>query len=350
MKDVLSYQSTNINEGAGIVKEEPKQYAEMLDAKIDRYMEELKNIEVKCSRPRVNQKDLLAEVTLLNDSVLEFCAKLEKEIRDPEAIKAAQIYFREKTVPILSKSYLINRCRRWPRGQQGDFETLELAYKNTAFSTGIGYYFDRYIVGTDLGIGVRERIEMLRFLVQKELKSRHAPKVLDVACGSCREVFLLAQDIITSEAKYTCLDIDPEALDFARDRFSHAGLLSDNIEFLSFNALRLFDYETAEREFGTQDVIYSVGYFDYLPDDFLIKLLRTLYQLLNSGGKLIMAFKDAARYRPQIYHWLVDWDGFKQRIEPDFDRILRHAEIPTRSLSMTRVESGTIIFYTATKK
>ena len=48
-----------------------------------------------------------------------------------------------------------------------------------------------------------------------------------------------------------------------------------------------------------EDVIYSVGYFDYLPDDFLAKLLHSLHQLLNPGGKLIAAFKDASRYRSQ---------------------------------------------------
>jgi cyclopropane fatty-acyl-phospholipid synthase-like methyltransferase len=111
----------------------------------------------------------------------------------------------------------------------------------------------------------------------------------------------------------------------------------------------MFDYETAVSAFGTQDIIYSVGYFDYLADDFLVKLLNSLYLMLNSGGKLIAAFKDANRYRPQAYHWLVDWDGFLQRTQDDFDRLFRKAEIPVSALSMTRVRSGVIIFYTATK-
>ena len=350
MKTALSYRSEETKGGIGFIKEKPAQYIKLLDAKIDKYIEHLKNIEVKCSRPRVNREHLLAEVTVLNDTILEACAQFERQVQDPEAIKAAQAYFREKTNPILSKSYFINRCRTWPRGQQGDFETLELAYKNTPFSEGIGYYLDKYLISTDLGIGVRERIEKLRDLLKGELKSRSAPKVLDVACGSCREVFELTPEIKSSKARYTCVDIDPEALNFARDRFSHAGLLSDQVELLTYNALRMFDYETAITEFGKQDIIYSVGYFDYLPDDFLEKMLKTLYMMLKPGGKLITSFKDANRYRPQIYHWLVDWDGFLQRTEVDFDRLFRRAEVPDNALSMTRLESGNIIFYTATKK
>ena len=62
----------------------------------------------------------------------------------------------------------------------------------------------------------------------------------------------------------------------------------------------MFDLETAQTEFGMQDIIYSVGFFDYLPDDFLVKLLSSLYMLLNPGGKLFAAFKDADRYQPQV--------------------------------------------------
>jgi SAM-dependent methyltransferase len=189
----------------------------------------------------------------------------------------------------------------------------------------------------------------MRELLKEELKNRRNPKVLDVACGSCREVFEIAPEIKASGAKFMCLDLDRDALDFARDRFSNAGLLSDNVELLTYNALRMFDYETAKTEFGMQDIIYSIGFFDYLPDDFLVKLLRSLYSLLNPGGKLIAAFKDINHYRSQEFHWFAHWDGFMQRIEDDFVRLLDQAEIPRSARSMTRVESGAIIFYSITK-
>jgi SAM-dependent methyltransferase len=349
MQNAITYQSDGFSKHTELLREKPIPYVELLETKIDKYIEHLKNFELKCVQPDADHEKLLDEITILNDSILEACAKFELQVNDSYVIKAAQTSFREKTNPILSQSYCINRCRTWPRGQQGDFETLELAYKNTPLSEGIGYYLDKYLLSTTLGAGVRDRIEKLRKLLQEELTNRRAPKVLDVACGSCREVFELAPEIKASGAKFTCVDLDPSSLDFARDRLGFAGLLSDQVELLTYNALRMFDYETAMAEFGKQDIIYSVGYFDYLPDDFLIKLLNTLYALLNPGGKLIMAYKDAARYRSQIYHWLVDWDGFKQRVESDFDRLFRLAEIPESALSMARVESGSIIFYTATR-
>lgn len=350
MQESLLYQGKKIQGHAGLIKERPRTYVEALDARIETYMAKLRDFEVRCSMPDADKEALLDELTMLNDSMLQACAQFEEGVNDPLALKQAQVYFREKTHPILSKSYGINRCRTWPQGQQGDFMTLELIYKNSQMSEGIGSYLDEYMQSTALGVGVRERIIKMRELLKNELISRSNPKVLDVACGSCREVFELAPEIKASGAKFTCVDIDNAALDFALDRFAFAGLTEEHTELIQYNALRMFDLETAQTEFGMQDIIYSIGFFDYLPDEFLVKLLSSLYLLLNPGGKLIASFKDANRYRPELFRWLVDWDGFLQRTEKDFDRVLREANIPSSALSMTRVDSGSIVFYTATKQ
>jgi SAM-dependent methyltransferase len=190
----------------------------------------------------------------------------------------------------------------------------------------------------------------MRDLLKEELICRNNPKVLDVACGSCREVFELSPEIKSSGAKFTCVDLDPAALEFALDRFSYAGLMEEQTELIEYNALRMFDLETARKEFGMQDIIYSIGFFDYLPDDFLVKLLNSLYLLLNPGGKLFASFKDAERYPSQHCHWFVDWDGFLQRTEKDFLKVFQDADIPSSAISMTRVDSGSIVFYSITKQ
>ncbi len=350
MQDSLMYQGEAIKEHAGLIQERPRTYVEALDAKIETYMAKLRDFEVRCSMPEADEDALLDEITILTDTILDACAQFEREVNDPLSIKQAQVYFREKTHPILSKSYGINRARTWPQGQQGDFMTLELIYKNSQMSEGIGSYLDEYMQSSSLGVGVRERIIKMRDLLKTELKSKSNPKVLDVACGSCREVFELAPEIKASGAKFICVDIDNAALDFALDRFAFAGLGEEHTELIQYNALRMFDNETAKTEFGMQDIIYSIGFFDYLPDDFLVKLLNSLYMLLNPGGKLFASFKDADRYRPELYRWLVDWDGFLQRTEKDFVRVFRDANIPSSAISMTRVDSGSIVFYSITKQ
>ncbi|HUJ19124.1 MAG TPA: class I SAM-dependent methyltransferase [Nitrospirota bacterium] len=350
MEHAGTYRGEEVRSGSAFVEERAKRYAELLGAKTVQYVDQLRDFEVKCSRPGADEEILFEELSTLNDSMLQACAQFEQDVDDTFAIRSAQVDFREKTNPILSQSYGINRARIWPQGHQGDYNILEMAYKNSPMSDGMGYYLDKYMMSTEITVGVRERIVKLRELLRKELINRRETKVLDVACGSCREVFELAPEIKASGAKFTCVDLDADALNFALDRFEHAGLSEDHVELRKYNALRIFDYETAVTEFGMQDIIYSVGYFDYLPDDFLVKLLRSLYKMLTPGGKLIAAFKEVNRYRPQFFHWMVNWDGFLQRTEDDFERLLRLANIPESAISISRVASGVIIFYTVTKE
>jgi extracellular factor (EF) 3-hydroxypalmitic acid methyl ester biosynthesis protein len=344
-----SYEDEAIDEKTLLVSEENEKYISYLEAATDRYVARLRDIEYMCAKQDGDAESVMQELTVLNESILQVCERFEKIVKNVAAIKSARVAFRDKTDPIVSKSYGGNRVRTWPQGYQGDYKTIEFLYKNTPMSEGIGYYLDKYMLSSTLGVGVRERMLKLAELLKTELIDRQYPKVLNIACGPCREMHEIVPEIEKAGAHFKCIDLDSEALDFALNRLSYAGLSPDRAEFIQYNALRLFDYETAVSAFGVQDIIYSVGYFDYLANDFLAKLLNTLYLMLNPGGKLIAAFKDATRYRSQVYHWFADWDGFLQRTPDDFERLFRQAEIPGSALSMTRVKSGSIIFYTATK-
>jgi SAM-dependent methyltransferase len=350
MHNTPSYTPEALQEKDGLICEKHAPYGEIFEKKIDQYLDMLGEYEAMCLRPDTDKDRLYKEILTLHDTIIQSCREFEISAQgNPALIKEAQIRFRKRTDRLLLKSYFIAHARTWPLGYQVDYKMLESLYRNVPLSEGIGYYLDRLALSTTLGTGVRDRIGKLRDLLKEELLARQNPKVLDIACGSCREIFELAPEIKAAGAKFTCIDADSDALDFSRDRLSFAGLSPEQVELLRYNALRMFDFETTHAEFGSQDLIYSVGFFDYLPDDFLVKLLNTLSKLLNPGGKLIAAFKDADRYRHQDYHWMVNWDGFLQRTENDFNRLLRNAGIPRSALSMTRIGSGAIVFYVFTK-
>jgi len=327
-------------------------YVRTLDEATETFNKRLEELEQRCLNPGESPEELLRSVKEAIDEVLTVCKKFEQSVQDKSIIRDAQIRFREKTNYILSKSHLINRCRTWPQGQQGDYKTLELAYKNSPFSDGIGRYLDLYLLNSDLGPAVRNRITKLEDILRDELSRRQKPRVLNIACGSCREVFMLAKDIEKSGAILTCIDLDNDALAFAANRLSYTNLSpvsSNQVILRKYNALRMFDHELNMSEFRKQDIIYSVGFFDYLQSDFLATLFKALYELLNPGGILITSFKDANRYRHQDYHWMVDWDGFLQRTEEDFWSIFSDAHIPFSSIREMREESGVIAFYIVTK-
>jgi len=331
------------------VAEEQEHYTLVFGQAIEHFLDGMRDIERRIVNGGEDPDQIFEEVSGQIDGMLRVCAQFEQETADETIVKSTRSYFRKRTHALLSKSYAVNRCRTWPQGHQGDFMTLETAYREAPLSDGIGYFLDKYVLNLPLAHGVRGRIEMLAELLRQELTARKAPRVLDIACGSCRELQDIVPEIRSSDARFTCIDLDNDALNFAMDRLSHAELRPDQVTFINYNALRLFDHDIATAEFGLQDVIYSVGFFDYLPDDFLVRLLNALYGLLNQGGKLIMAFKDAGRYPSQAYHWLLDWDGFRQRRTADFERLLKQADIPAEALTATRDRSGTILFYTAAK-
>jgi len=332
------------------VGEEQEKYTLILGQAIEQYLEDLRSLERQIAGGQMSDDAILGEIVSRTDGILKICAQYEQEVKDEAAVKATRSYFRKRTHPILSKSYAINRIRTWPQGYQGDHLTLEAAYRNAPMSDGIGFYLDKYLQDWPLAHALRGRIAQLTHLLREELTNRKNLKVLDIACGSCREIVNLVPDIKGSGASVMCVDLDEDALAFSENRLSFADVTPGSISFRKFNALRLFDLDIAKAEFGRQDIIYSVGYFDYLPDDFLVKLLRSLYLMLNQGGKLIAAFKDAERYRSQEYHWIADWDGFLQRTPKQFERLLGEAGIPGHAMTISRDRSGIIIFYTATKE
>jgi len=331
------------------ISEDRERYCRLLDVATEEFNRRLEGIEKRCLDPKESPDRLLGEVSIALTDISYLFEEFEEGVHhDKSVIKDAQVRFRERTDPILSKSYCIHRARTWPQGYQGDYKTLEIIYRNTPLSEGIGYYLDLFILNTPLAEAVRNRIKMVEEILREEISKRERPSVLNIACGSCREVMGLYTEIKNSEARFICVDNDNDAIAFAQGRLSYVDLLP-HVEIYKYNALRMFDHESNMLEFGMQDIIYSVGFFDYLPDDFLVKMLNALYRLLNPGGRLIAAFKDASRYRYHGYHWIVDWDGFLQRTVADFERLFHQAGIPEDALSVSREKSGVIIFYIVTK-
>lgn len=332
------------------VARQQEPYVARLNKAIEEFITRLKYIERRSTDTCASQDELLIFTTKAITAMTDACEEFERSGQfDRIAIEHAQADFRERTAGFFLQSYFMNRARTWPRGYAGDYETLEGIYRNIPKSIGLGYHLDRYFLATTLPSAVRDRKNSLRAVVKKELAKRRGPKVLDIACGSCREVFELAPEIVSSKAQFTLVDSDSDALAFAGNRLGYTGIPPEQTVFRRYNALKMVKHDRNVGEFGMQDVIYSVGFFDYLRDDALVPLLSSLYGLLNPGGTLITSFKDSRRYRSQEYHWFVDWDGFYQRTEEQSRNTLSKAGIPEASVCSHRDASGVIIFLTAVK-
>jgi hypothetical protein len=320
-----------------------------LEKRLSQFNSRLEEIESQFLANPADEEALLRETSEVIYGVCSLCQSIEETLADaPETIKRLQVELRTRTNEHFSKSYFMNRARTWPQGYPGDYKLIESVYRNTPLSDGLGHLLDLHFLSTALGTAVRERRKKMEEILRGALVHREKPRTLNIACGPCREVVALAPEIEYSGAMMTCVDFDSDALDFAMKRLAYTDVLQQ-VSFRKYNALRMVSYERNLKEFGRQDIIYSMGFFDYVKDDIIIRMLNACYSLLNPHGMLIAPFKDCGRYGTQEYHWFVDWDAFYQRTDEESRALFAEAGIPDSELTAVRDGSGVIIFYVVSK-
>jgi len=319
------------------------------EAKTEKFNSELERIASEIYQHQ-NQEKLLEQTKKSIHTILSACREFDQFFASrPDLSKHARQEFREKTNKYFEQSFFMNRARTWPQGYPGDYKTLEYTYGNAPLSKGIGLLLDQYFLSTALAVAVRKRLTTLCDILRKEIVARPGAKVLNVASGSCRELFDIAPEFNQAGASAICIDFDKDALQFSSERLSCTGIPAGRIAFRKYNAVKMVNRDRNLKEFGPQDIIYSTGFYDYIADEILVSLLDASYDLLRPGGVLIASFKDSRKYETQDYHWLVKWDAFLQRNEEQTDALFSRSILSTGTIRKFREQSGVIHFYVVTK-
>jgi extracellular factor (EF) 3-hydroxypalmitic acid methyl ester biosynthesis protein len=297
--------------------------------------------------------DLIAdELSRCIESFLEVCAALEGQFRADQAaeLKQLQARFRDAIAPWFQKSWFMQRALAKPRGYPGDYELLSAIYDGQPRSLGIGGYLDRYFLGTTLANAVCARVQSLRrFLIDEISRREEGVAILNVACGTCREYTTGFEIAGERHARIICLDNDTQALDYVQANVMPTAPEGLSVTLQRYNALRMTSAPVNRERFGRSDIIYSVGLCDYIPDDYLIPILKGWRESLQDGGVVYVAFKDALRYDKTPYQWLTDW-YFYQRVEEDFQHLFAAAGYDMDTLEVTRDSTGVIMNYIARNK
>ena len=277
--------------------------------------------------------------------------QIEKKLTLKE-LRERQKNFRDETNIFFKQSYFMNRARTWPYGYPGDHEMLEKIYQAMAVSKqGIGLYLDNYFLNCTLAKGVRERKTKLSALLIREIENREAnSKIMNIGCGSSREIFDIGAQLNQYAPKMTFLDFDEKATQYSKNLLFNAEIDISNFVFKKFNALKLANIDYTKKTFESQDIIYSAGLFDYLTTKVLTKIIGSLYELLNYDGLIIAPFKDAQNYKTFDYHWLSDWSYFHQRNIEDVRHILEMALPPKTKIRIESSPSPAINFFIIEKK
>ncbi|MCM8824483.1 MAG: PilZ domain-containing protein [Candidatus Omnitrophica bacterium] len=297
-------------------------------------------------------EDLEKKLEQLNTQFLLKGHCIEELLSDKKNMEKVKDNFRELVGTWAYKSVIMKRAFEKPRGYPGDYRMLEIVYDNKPISKNIGVYFDNYFLKNPYAVAVRIRKDRLREILLSFFNETKLSKVniLNIACGSCREIRELLPSLKTkSSIVFSCLDWDEEALGFSEATLSPIKPKNVEFKFIKEDVMNLIKNESTILSLGKQDLIYSIGLIDYLPDRILKKLIYALYQLLEKDGKLILTHKNREKTFPPIPpDWFCDWKFVPRNKEEVIDLFYK-CGISDFSLSTESDDFEYIYYFTITK-
>jgi len=317
------------------------------------FIEELRDYlaELVSLEKQIHQKGLTKsgqdKLNKLNDEILEKADELERIVDSSIILREIKRRFRLMVGGFAYQSVIVKRASDKPLGYPGDYELLEAIYNNQGISEKIGHYFDKSFLNNRYAVAVRNRKEKMKTILREFITKSSSPavRILNLACGSCREIkeLLSSLDVHKKRIIFECIDQDGDALEFVKDSL---GKLRGSIE-LRFSQENILDIVNKPSYYanliGKQDLAYSIGLADYLPDRILKKLIRFCFGLLSPGGKLVITHKDIDEYKPLDPDWFCDWT-FIPRNREKLSSLIKGSGIDNFSIVLERDHSKIILF------
>lgn len=293
------------------------------------------------------------KIAQLNNQILLKGYSLESLIDSKVTVNKSKEHFRSLVGTWAYKSVIVKRAFEKPRGYPGDYLMLETVYNNlTLTESGIGYYFDRYFLSSPYAVAVRYRKDKLREILMKEIKesSAQAIKIFDIACGSCREINELPHSLFKDKTVvFTCLDWDQEALDFS-SKILQGFPKNAKFNFVKEDIMNLIKDDKLIDSFEKQDLVYSIGLIDYLPDRILKLFMQFFYGITKNKGKLILTHKNKEKtFSPLPPDWFCNWK-FVPRTKEEVLDLFYNCGIKDFALSIDVDEFNDIFYFTFTKQ
>ncbi|MCU0575369.1 MAG: class I SAM-dependent methyltransferase [Desulfobacterota bacterium] len=237
---------------------------------------------------------------------------------DPKQHFIHREFFQKRLNEYLAKSALFHRSITKPLGYAGDYEMMNIIYRN-AFEgdTLFAQALNKVDCEGTAARAVRNRrtylCRKLREILTNNTVSRNL-KIISVACGPAHEFSDLIKGFEGKTLPYTiefiAMDQDSLALNDARSRIEP--LVRDNpqvrVSFEQDNIKRLIvEKEAGKNLYLEADFVYTAGLFDYLSERASNRLIHKLYSFLKPGG--LLAIGNFGLYNPQrfIMEYGAEW-------------------------------------------
>jgi SAM-dependent methyltransferase len=276
----------------------------------------------------------------LNQRIVMGIHRMLTAIQKCEAAGMQPREIRDRLMPariLHHRSKFVARAQDWPRGYQGDFETIEYlcdGLNHVSVNDVVGYGIEEYALNSRICQQHRNKVQLQADLILKCCRSKKAPRVLSLGCGGARDLRMIGSLLENSDAEFVLCDSDPDALEFAR---AQLGVLADRSTFVHGKVPRVVN---RLKSLGKFDLVVAGGLFDYLPDRWIELMLSEIWRgLLNEHGQLF--FTNIAVDNPyRVWmEYLADW-SLIERSEKDIERLCRDAGIDDCAISITRDETN----------
>jgi len=235
--------------------------------------------------------------------------------------------FRNSIRKYIFKSPLCKYGYIKPKGYPGDYKIIEAIYntKPLASKNTIGYLFDQFLLQDEYVQSIRDRKDKMKILLKNYISKNKSDKVkiLNIACGSCREIReLLNEGFYTNKIiEFVLIDQDKECLNYSK-KFLKGFPSNYKFHFLQSNVYSFFRNDTFEKKFGKFDFIYSIGLADYLSDMVLGDMILKGFGRLTKDGRFIIAHKNLKEFESIPSDWVCDWI-FIPRNRDDVNTLLK---------------------------
>src|SRR5215468_8033660 len=264
--------------------------------------------------PDGTSESLVAPV--LHDAVYPQLDMLGREIgfAAPATWRAASRYFHDRFGALVDLSPVAARCFHKPLGYAGDFEMMNMIYRNESLGdTLFGRSLSRVLLDSQAGQAVRHRARYLAGKI-KAAAARGGPgrpaRILSVAAGPAMELQQLLQKnpalMRAGRAEIALLDQDASALSHAREQIETlAARASVEVTLTCLNTS--IKTVIAQGLTGSYDLIYAAGLFDYLTDRTARAVGARLVQALAPGGHAVIGNFGTANPTRPLMELILDW-------------------------------------------
>lgn len=258
-----------------------------------------------------------------------------------ESLNEALAFYRENLRDSLYQSIFAERCLEKPLGYAGDYEMMNLMYRNEDFGNSLfGRTVEYAIQKHPEPQAVRNRAEFLLEKLKAQVAEKPESTILSVASGPAFELKMLLEQADANtlrSIKLVLLDQDLSALKNAqlslRSAMKKKGINAE-VELINTSIKNVITTGLGNRSF---DMIYSAGLFDYFQDDVAKLAAKRLLDATNANGKVIIGNFNIHTPNKFGMKIIFDWDllyrseetlkklyefsGVKNRIEHENNKI-----------------------------